>query len=95
MGRAFKYRGNMSKSILEVLLVNILVPGARPADTDSTKWRIWEKEVDGYMKCKIYLHKNTKQAYTLVHSQYCSTLVAKAEGTTDYPTFSASMGMIG
>eukprot|EP00957_Ditylum_brightwellii_P145984 11116833-Ditylum_brightwellii.AAC.1 len=54
VGRAFKYGGVISKSILKVSLVNIM--GQRqdllkhPADADSVEQRIWEKEVDEYLK---------------------------------------------
>eukprot|EP00957_Ditylum_brightwellii_P194675 14829267-Ditylum_brightwellii.AAC.1 len=58
VGRMFDYGGNISKLVLDVSLVNIPMPGTRPADADSIERRIWEKEVDEYVKRKTYLRKN-------------------------------------
>eukprot|EP00957_Ditylum_brightwellii_P076291 5798559-Ditylum_brightwellii.AAC.1 len=37
VGRMFDYGGDISKTVLEVSLVNISMPGTRPADTDSVE----------------------------------------------------------
>eukprot|EP00957_Ditylum_brightwellii_P148367 11295210-Ditylum_brightwellii.AAC.1 len=93
-GESLQYGGDISKSVIKESLANISMPGTRPANADSVEQRIWEKEVDKYVKQKTYLCKNIKRAYMLVYGQYLSMLVGKIEGTISYPTFNRDMDVI-
>jgi hypothetical protein len=65
VGRTFK-KGSDARLAVENLSLPVLILPADSADDKKTLNRIWEKEVDGYVKRKTYLNDNMKTVYSIV-----------------------------
>eukprot|EP00978_Attheya_sp_CCMP212_P000825 scaffold1720_cov37-Attheya_sp.AAC.2 len=65
VGRSYKYGADAGLAV-ENMCPPTLVPPSDPATGASTTVkRIWEKEVDEYVKQKSYLNQNMKTLYAL------------------------------
>jgi hypothetical protein len=60
------------------------MPSDPPTTASRTVTRIWEKEVDGYVKRKMYLQENLKTIYSLVLGQCTDVVLAKLEASNTY-----------
>jgi hypothetical protein len=56
--------------------------------------RIWEKEVDEYVKRKLYLQENLKTLYSLVLGQCTDVVLAKLEASKTYNVMSEEANSI-
>jgi hypothetical protein len=84
VGRTFK-KGSDARLAIENLALPILTLPADPADdTSKTLTRIWEKEVDEYVKRKTYLSDNMQTVYSLVWGQCTDVMRQKIEALAVY-----------
>jgi hypothetical protein len=60
------------------------MPSDPPTTASRTVTRIWEKEVDEYVKRKMYLQENLKTLYSLVLGQCTDVILAKLEASDTY-----------
>jgi hypothetical protein len=60
------------------------MPSDPPATASRTVTRIWEKEVDEYVKRKTCLQENLKTLYSLVLGQCTDVVLAKLEASDTY-----------
>jgi predicted RNA-binding protein associated with RNAse of E/G family len=69
-------------------------PEDPPADATRTRVRIWEKEVDEYVKRGILLTENLKTAYSLIYGQCSEAMRAKLELRPNHKAVEASADAI-
>jgi hypothetical protein len=68
------------------------MPSDPPTTASRTVTRIWEKEVDKYVKRKMYLQENLKALYSLVLGQCTDVVLAKLEASDTYNEMSEEAG---
>ena len=84
VGRTFK-KGSDARLAIENLSLPVLTIPKDPADDKSkTPTRIWEKEVDEYVKRKTYLADNMQTVYSLVWGQCTDVMRQKLEALPTY-----------
>jgi GTP:adenosylcobinamide-phosphate guanylyltransferase len=66
MGRTFRYGNDIRQSIESMTMTVLSMPSDPPIIASRTLTRVWEKEVDEYVKRKMYLKQNLKTLYSLV-----------------------------
>jgi hypothetical protein len=66
VGRTYRYRSDIRLAIENLVMPVLDIPNVPPTSASKTETRIWEKEVDEYVKPKMYLQENTKTLYSLV-----------------------------
>mmetsp|Transcript_19297 Transcript_19297/g.24900 ORF Transcript_19297/g.24900 Transcript_19297/m.24900 type:complete len:172 (+) Transcript_19297:434-949(+) len=75
---------------IETLSILSLAVPADPSDKATrTETRIWEKEVDEYIKGKTHLQENVKTIFSIVLSQCTEILHARLEALEIFDTMSA------
>jgi hypothetical protein len=65
------------------------MPQDPPEGASKTQNRIWEKEVDEYVKRKTYLTENVKTIFSLVWGQCSDIMRQKLEALSEFEAFSA------
>ena len=69
VGRTYKYSGNMRLTVEGLERVQFTEPSDPPAAATWTQERIWEKEVDKFVKQRGYFDENIKTLYSVVWGQ--------------------------
>ena len=69
-------------------MVSITTPKDPPKHSTRTDKRIWEKEVDEFVKRSTYLKENIKTLYSLVWGQCTDIMRQKVEAMDIYETMS-------
>lgn len=88
VGRTYKF-GNDAKLAIEHLGTPIFAIPPDPAeDAGRSDIRIWEKEIDDYVRRKNTFTENMKSAFSVVWGQCSDAIKAKLEALDDYETFS-------
>jgi predicted RNA-binding protein associated with RNAse of E/G family len=94
VGRTYKH-GADTKIALETLAMPAFrEPEDPPANATRTRVRIWEKEVDEYVKRGILLTENLKTAYLLIYGQCSEAMRAKLESRPNHQAVEASADAI-
>jgi hypothetical protein len=84
VGRSYKYGADAGLAV-ENMSLPVLVPPTDPtAPATNTATRVWEKEVDEYVKQKSYLKQNMKTLYALV---YMGAVYRRHEAETRRPKY--------
>ena len=60
VGRTYKYGGDIRLAVEDLKLPIINEPSDPPAGATRTQERIWEKQVDEYVKRSTHLNENIK-----------------------------------
>jgi hypothetical protein len=95
VGRNYKH-GADAKIALETLAVPTFPePTDPPNDATRTRIRIWEKEVDDYVKRGTLLSENLRTAYSLIYRQCSKAMRAKLESRPNHATLEATADSIG
>jgi hypothetical protein len=84
VGRTFRYGDDIRQSTDSMTLPILEMPSDPPAIASRTVTQIWEKEVDKYVKRKMYLQENLKTLYSLVLGQCTDVVLAKLEARDTY-----------
>jgi Zinc knuckle len=94
VGRTYKH-GADTKIALEMLAMPTFCEPENPlADATQTRVRIWEKEVNEYVKRGILLSENLKTAYSLIYGQCSEAMRAKLESRPNHQAMEASADAI-
>jgi hypothetical protein len=92
VGWTFK-KGSDARLAIKNLSLPVLALPADPAgDTNNALNRIWEKEIDKYVKRKTCLADNMQLVYSLVWGQCTDIMGQKVEALTIYETLTTSGG---
>ena len=86
VGRTFKKGSDARLAIENLVLPTLTVPTAPDDETDRTLVKIWEKEIDEYVKRKICLADNMQTVYSLVWGQCTDIMRQKIEALPIYST---------
>jgi hypothetical protein len=89
-GRTFKKGDNVRLAIKNLSLPTLVLPADPDDDTNKTMNRIWEKEVDEYVKRKTYLEDNMKTVHSLVWGQCTDVMRQKLESLDTFDTITAN-----
>jgi hypothetical protein len=65
VGSNFKYGSDVRLAIQNLFLPILIKPADPVAGANLTQHRIWEKQVDEFMRCQMYLTENMKTMYSL------------------------------
>eukprot|EP00978_Attheya_sp_CCMP212_P037164 scaffold173586_cov64-Attheya_sp.AAC.2 len=95
MGRSYKYGADAGLAVENMSLPTLAPPSDPAAGASATVTRIWEKEVDEYVKQKSYLKQNMKILYALVWGQCTDVMKQKLEGLSTFKTLSADRDGLG
>ena len=68
--------------------VTFKVPGDPASGATRTEIRIWEKQVDEYVKYDLQYQENIRELYDLVWGQCSEAMRTKVRSNPDYATFS-------
>jgi hypothetical protein len=88
--RPFKKEDDMRLAIENLSLPTLVLPADPVDDTNKTMNRIWEKEVDKYVKRKTYLEDNMKTVYSLVWGQYTDVTRQNLESLDTFDAITAN-----
>jgi hypothetical protein len=95
VGRTYKY-GNDAKLAIEYLRTPVFQIPADPAETASrSEQKIWEKEIDEYVKRKSVYNENMKSAYSVVWGQCSNAMRAKLESRDTHENIALAGDVIG
>lgn len=89
VGRTYKYGGDARLAVENLELPEMVMPQDPPEGATKTENRIWEKEVDEYVKRKTYLTENIKTIYSLAWGQCSDIMRQKLEALVEFEALSA------
>jgi hypothetical protein len=89
VGRNYKYGGDIRNVVDNLELPTLQEPQDYATGASKTTIRIWEKEVDEYVKRKIYLFENVRTLYSLVWGQCTDIMRSKLEGLDRFEKISS------
>ena len=89
VGRTYKYGGDARVTVENLEKATIRMPDDLPEGANKTMERIWEKEVDEYVKRKCNLEENVKTIYSLVWGQCSDIMRQKLEALDNFNTIKA------
>jgi hypothetical protein len=84
IGRTYKFGMDTCLLIKNMQLLGISQPNDSPEDATRTDIRIWEKNVNDYVKRKMILSENIKTAYSLIWGQCSDVMRQKVEAYPGY-----------
>ena len=90
VGRTYKYGGDIRLAVENLQMPNIAEPYDPPAGASRTQERIWEKQVDEYVKQTTYISENIKTLYSLVWGQCTDIMRQKIEALHDFEEMSTN-----
>jgi hypothetical protein len=93
-GRTYDYGGDMRWSIKNETKFVPTKPTGIGASTDPTEKRIWEKEIDKYVRCNAKLTVNCKKLYSLIFGQYTDHMMATLESLSDFKKIDHNLDVI-
>jgi hypothetical protein len=93
-GRTFRYGDDIRKLIESMTAQVLSMPDDPPTVASRTVTQVWEKEVDEYVKQKMYLKQNLKTLYSLVLGQCTDVVLAKLEANNTYTKMSEEVGLM-
>lgn len=86
VGREYRYGADVGLSVENLTITTKALPDDPESGASLTAKRIWEKEVDEYVKQKSYLIDNIKRLYSLVWGQCTEVMRQRLEGLNDFST---------
>ena len=89
VGKNYKYGNDVRLAVESLTPPTLTEPSDPPQGASQTRERIWEKEVDEYVKRKGYLAENLKTLFSLIWGQCTDAMRAKIDLTwiqTSSPT---------
>jgi hypothetical protein len=95
VGRTFKKGCDAGVAIETLTLPKLALPTDPTDDKNKTLVRIWEKEVDEYVKRKTYLADNMQTVYSLVWGQCTDVMRQKVEALSNYDTLTKNKDGLG
>jgi hypothetical protein len=95
VGRTYRYGSDMRLAIEKLERPRLTLPTNPPGSVTKTETRIWEKEVDEYVKKKTYMEENLKTLYSLVWGQCTDVVRARIETLDIYDIMSSKRDWIG
>ena len=90
VGRTYKYGGDIRLVVENLELPVMAEPSDPPENTTRTQERIWEKQVDEFVKRSSYLTENVKTLYSLVWGQGTNIMRQKIEALDTFDTMSSA-----
>ena len=69
VGRTYKYGGDTRLAIETLKKPELVEPTDPPEEASKTASKIWEKEIDAYVKKKDYIDENMMTLYSLIWGQ--------------------------
>lgn len=90
VGRTYKYSGDIRSVVDNLTLPTFTEPTDPPADATRTGVRIWEKQVDEYVRRDTELRENIKTLYSLVWGQCTDIMRQKLEALDTFETISTT-----
>ena len=84
VGRKYDHGGDIRATLENKKRYEPAKPKDPPDGASVTEKRIWEKEVDEYVKQKTKLTENMKKAFSLIHGQCTEYLRAKLEALPNW-----------
>ena len=72
--RKYRYGNDIRTFIRSITVTTLNIPDPPPAGADDTDRRIWEKEVDKYVKQRGFFRENMKSVSALILGQ-CTDLI--------------------
>ena len=90
VGRTYKYGGDIRVVVNNLEEISITEPTDPPDGATKTQTRIWEKQVDEYVKRETYMHENIKTLYSLVWGQCSDIMRQKVEASDNFDSICAS-----
>jgi hypothetical protein len=88
VGRTYKYGGDMRQAILSLTVPVIQEPQEPDDEENRLQMRLWEKQVDEYVKKSTWLAEHIKSLYSLVWGQCSEAMRQKIESLEDFETIS-------
>ena len=79
VGRTYKYGGDTRLTVETLKKPVIVAPTDPPDDATKTDGKIWEKEIDAYVKKKDHIEENVKTLYSLNWGQCTDIMRQKIE----------------
>ncbi len=84
VGRTYKYSGNIRLVVKNMALPTLLAPVDPLEGASQTEERIWEKNVDEFVRQGNYLSENVKTLYSLIWGQCTDIMRQKLEALEDF-----------
>lgn len=85
VGRTYKQGTDTKLAVEQLSIPTVLIPGdIDQTNASASEKRIWEKQIDQYVKRLDQLEENIRTLYSIVWGQCTDALIAKVEATTDY-----------
>jgi hypothetical protein len=94
VGRTYDYGGDVRWSIKNEETYLPTKPAGIGASTDPTDKRIWEKEIDEYVRRKAKLTSNCEKLYSLVLGKCTDHMVAKLESLPEIKNIDCDLDVI-
>jgi hypothetical protein len=91
VGRTYKYSGDIRLVVEKLVMPDLEIPVDPPADASLTAIKIWDKEVDEYMKLRTALRENVKTLYSLVWGQCSDNMRQRVEASPNFATMSSTL----
>ena len=95
VGRTYKFGSDIRLAIEGLSQPTWTEPADPLEGATRTQVRIWEKDVDEFVKRKNYFNENAKTAYSLVWGQCTDAMRAKLEARNDHVTVAANGDVLG
>ena len=90
VGKEYKQGFEVKIGVETLTTPTLATPGNPPTNATSTETRIWEKQVDLYVKKLDQLESDVHALYSLVWGQCTDAMHAKVESATGYAAVSTS-----
>ena len=90
VGRTYKYGGDIRLVVENLQLVTFVEPDDPDANATRTQVRIWEKQVDEFVKRGTNRDENIKTLYSLVWGQCTDIMRQKIEALHNFETLSTA-----
>jgi hypothetical protein len=84
VGRNYKYSGDIRSVVDNLELPAITEPEDPDENATKTRLRIWEKQVDEFVRRETELRENVKTLYSLVWGQCTDIMKQKLEASDDF-----------
>jgi hypothetical protein len=94
IGRTYDYGGDMRWSIKNKAKFVPLKPTDIGTLTDPTDKRVWEKEIDEYVRRKAKLTVNCEKLYLLILGQCAEHMLAKLELLSEFKKIDHDLDVI-
>ena len=95
IGRTFKYGGDIRLTVENLKKPTIDKPDDPPTGATNTDMKIWEKEIEDYVRRKNQLNENIKTLYSLVWGQCTDIMRQKVASFEGFAEISSALDGLG